>query len=311
MLSRRGIRIKVMQVLFSLNRDKEFTYKEASKRYWNSIDEAFNLYLFNLYILVEITRESLVDAKKRKSKHLPSDEDKTFSAKIYQNDLITSVEKDDKLQKTFKKLGFPDMVNKDYCKKIYQEYSESEAYHNYLAKASTNEDHLDILLDLYRMCRKHEFFVELMDDNFINWVDDKSVVIGTMKKNLKELAKENPEMYDNYYPDEDTTKTFGYLLLDKTYQDDEELLKIIKPSLKNWDHERLAVIDMILLKMALTEFVHCKTIPTKVTLNEYVEVSKLYSTPKSKDFINGVLDRLLKEMEESGKIVKEGRGLVN
>ena len=99
-------------------------------------------------------------------------------------------------------------------------------------------------------------------------------------------------------------------LLKRTFDDDGPLLEMIKPLLKNWDHERLAVIDMILLKMAIVELLEFKTIPTKVTLNEYVEVSKLYSTPKSKDFINGILDKVLRDLSEEGKIVKEGRGLI-
>ena len=132
-----------------------------------------------------------------------------------------------------------------------------------------------------------------------------------MKKTLKELPEVEATHFKAYYPDDETCKEFGEVLLTDTHKKDEELLKVIKPALENWDHERLAVIDMILLKMALVEFLECVTIPTKVTLNEYVEVSKMYSTPKSKDFINGILDKLLKDLEEEGKINKEGRGLVN
>lgn len=311
MLSRRGVRIKVMQVLFSLNRDEAFTFKEAKKRYWSSVEEAFSLYLFNLYGLIEIARQAVSDGKKRKSKHLPSDEDKTFSAKLFENDLIQSLETNKKLQQEFDQLNFTDKINTDYIKKIYNEFSANQAYKEYLAKASTNEDHLEILLELYRVCRKHEFYVEQMDDNFTNWLDDKSVVIGTIKKTLKDLPNGEATHFKTYYPDDETCKTFGYDLLESTHKQDEELLTVIKPALQNWDHERLAVIDMILLKMALVEFLHCETIPTKVTLNEYVEVSKMYSTPKSKDFINGILDKLLKDLEEAGKIKKQGRGLLN
>ena len=311
MLSRRGVRIKVMQVLFSLNRDDAFTFKEAKKRYWASIEEAFVLYLFNLYCLIQVSKESISDGEKRKSKHLPSDEDKTFTPKIYENDLIQALETNKKLQQQFEQLNFSDKINTDYVKKIYTEFSSNEAYKEYLAKASVKEDHLEVLLELFRVCRKHEFFIELMDDHFTNWLDDKSVVIGTVKKTLKELPEVEATHFKEYYPDDETCKAFGEVLLTDTYKKDEDLLKVIKPALQNWDHERLAVIDMILLKMALVEFLECVTIPTKVTLNEYVEVSKMYSTPKSKDFINGILDKLLKDLEEEGKINKEGRGLVN
>jgi len=310
MLSRRGIRIKVMQVLYSLNRDAEFEIKGAKKRYWESIEETFQLFLFNIYTLIQITQEAKTDAKKRKSKHLPSDLDKTFTPKLYNNDLIQSLVENKKLNEKFKQLSFEGKVNRDYSKKIYQQFLEVEAYTEYLSKASTNEDHLEILLELYRHCRKHDFFMESMDDNFTNWLDDKSVVIGTIKKVLKSLPVTENDFHMSYYPDVETTKEFGIELLTSSSKKDEELLTLIKPALKNWDHERLAVIDMILIKMALIEFMHCETIPTKVTLNEYVEVSKLYSTPKSKDFINGILDRLLKELDDAGKVKKEGRGLI-
>ena len=300
MLSRRGVRIKVMQVLFSLNRDEAFTLKEAKKRYWSSVEEAFTLYLFNLYCLIQISKESVVDGKKRKSKHLPSDEDKTFTPKLYENDLIQTLEQNKKLQQEFKSLNLSDKINLDYVKKIYTEFAANDSYKEYLAKASTNGDHLEILLELFRVCRKHEFFVEQMDDHFTNWLDDKSVVIGTIKKTLKELPEVEANHYKEYFPDDETCKTFGLKLLDSTEKKDKDLLSIIKPALQNWDHERLAVIDMILLKMALVEFLECETIPTKVTINEYVEVSKMYSTPKSKDFINGILDKLLKDLEAEG-----------
>lgn len=310
MLSRRGVRIKVMQVLFSLNRDQALTFAQAKKRYWESVEESYTLYLFNLYNLILVAKQSQADEKKRKLKHLPSDADKSFSPKLYENELIQTLEENKKLQQSFDQANFSEKVNLDYTKKIYQEFIDNEAYTDYLGKASTNDDHLDILLELFRVCRKHEFYLEQMDDNFTNWLDDKSVVIGTIKKTLKTLPAEDPLFFKSYYPDDETCKDFGFDLLEKCHKKDEDLLTVIKPALKNWDHERLAVIDMILLKMALVEFMHCKTIPTKVTLNEYVEVSKMYSTPKSKDFINGILDTLMKDLDAEGKIKKEGRGLV-
>lgn len=310
MLSRRGVRIKVMQLLYSLNRDQKLTYPEAKKRYWGSVEDAFGLYLFNLYIIKLIAEKAVTDEKRRKSKHLPTESDKSFTSKLYSNVIVQNITQNKSLEKEFEKLDFESKVNKDYLKKIYDEFSKTDAYLAYMDKACVEQDHQDILLELYRFCRKDEFFIEIMEDSFSNWFDDKSVVIGTMKKTLKRLPDEDDKFFLEYYPDDDATKDFGEKVLDVTHKNDESFLEIIKPSLKNWDHERLAIIDMILLKMALAEMKHCPTIPTKVTLNEYVEVSKLYSTPKSKDFINGVLDKLLKDLGDSGEINKEGRGLV-
>ena len=299
-----------MQLLFSLSRDQELSYKEAEKRYWEVIDSTFNLYLYNLYVISQVTALAEEVELKKKSKHLPTEEDKIFSAKIYQNEIIQNLVNNSKLQKKFKALNFEEISNKDYFKKIYDGFGKTDEYLSYLKNKSEKQDHLDILLELYRFCRKDEFFNELMEDNFSNWIDDKSVVVGTFKKSIKILPASDPKFYEVHFPDEETIKDFGSVLLKQTHKQDEDLLKIIKPSLKNWDHERLAVLDMIILKMAITELLHFPTIPTKVTLNEFVEVSKMYSTAKSKDFINGVLDKLMKDLVEEGKVKKEGRGLV-
>ena len=148
-----------------------------------------------------------------------------------------------------------------------------------------------------------------MEDHYGTWQDDKSVVIGSVKKTLKRLPEEKEDFIMEYYPADETVNEFGFQLLDNTLNGDDTLLKHIEPTLKNWDSERLAIIDMILLKMATSEFIFFESIPTKVTVNEYVDIAKNYSTAKSKDFINGVLDRIMKDFEESGLIKKSGRGL--
>lgn len=298
-----------MQLLYALSRDENLKIDQTTKRYFGSIDNTFNLYLLNLYALHRICGIAVEDEEKRKSKHLPSDYDKVFTPKIYTNSIIQSITDNAKLHKKFDKLHFENKANKDFCRKIYSEFSKCEEYKKYIESDSAKKDHLEILLELYRFCRKSEYFNEIMEDSYSEWVDDKSLIIGAIKKSIKKLPAED-EFYLNFFPEDETIKEFGQELLELSFEMDEELLEYIKPTLKNWDHERLAVIDMILLKMALIEFMHFKTIPTKVTLNEYVEVAKLYSTPKSKDFINGILDKILTELAEKGKIVKEGRGLV-
>ena len=126
---------------------------------------------------------------------------------------------------------------------------------------------------------------------------------------MKALPTEGA-FYQEHIPDEDTVKDFGEFLLEKTYYENEMLENLINPVLENWDSERVAIIDMILIKMGIVEMMNIKTIPTKVSLDEYVELSKNYSTDKSKEFVNGVLDKLLKNLIEQGHIIKEGRGLL-
>ena len=118
------------------------------------------------------------------------------------------------------------------------------------------------------------------------------------------------EFIRDFTEEDKLTFAFGEELLTKTYTNDLEILEIIKPMLKNWDAERVATVDMISLKMATAELLYFPTIPTKVTINEYVDISKMYSTDKSKEFVNGILDRLMKQLKDDGLIRKEGRGLV-
>lgn len=309
MLSRRSVRIKAMQLLFSVNRDQQLDVKEAKKRYWSSIEDTYRLYLLNLYVLLQVTGAATNDLKKRKSKRLPSELDKAFTDKLNNNSLIKNLEQNKLLKKKIKELGLNESLDKEYCHKIYLEFAKTDPYQEYIKKECTNKDHLDILLELYRFCRQNELFNEIMEDHYGTWQDDKSVVIGSVKKTLKRLPEIKEDFILDYYPADETVNEFGFQLLDNTLNGDDALLKHIEPTLKNWDSERLAIIDMILLKMATSEFIYFESIPTKVTINEYVDIAKNYSTAKSKDFINGVLDRIMKDFEESGLIKKSGRGL--
>lgn len=309
MLSRRNVRIKVMQMLYSMNRDKKLDFSHALLQYREGIKTSFELYLFNLLQFIRIAEYSKQDAAKKLAKLLPSEEDKRFTAKLAENDLLQSLTQNEGLNRLFRNHKLTDKLDKDTTRRIYAEFAKSDAYKAYIKQSNDEfKDHEKILLALYKHCSNDELFNELMEDNYPLWTDDKSLVVGALKKTLKALpAKEN--FFDDYRPTNETTKDFGETLLKNVCEKDEKLLELIEPTLKNWDAERVAVIDMILLKMALSELMNFPTIPTKVTLNEFVDISKMYSTEKSKDFINGILDRLLKKLNSDGLISKEGRGL--
>ena len=307
MLSRRSVRIKAMQLLFAVNRDHDLSVEEAKERYWTYIDDTFSLYLLNLVVIINVTKIAQKDLENRKKKHLPSDLDKIFKDKIYNNTLIKNLDLNAVLKKEIARLKVDEYVQKDYYDSMYNEFAKKEEYVNYITKESSNDDHLQILLELYRFCRQNELFNEIMEGYFGTWVDDKSVVVGAVKKTLKALPQEKDDFFFQYKSPDETVKDFGYNLFVRTIESDEELLKHIEPNLKNWESDRIAIIDMILMKMALCEMMGFNTIPTKVTINEYVEIAKNYSTAKSKEFINGVLDKIMKDLEEKGDIVKVER----
>ena len=311
MLSRRNVRIKVMQQLYSLNQDKELTFKDIKSAYRHSLLNAFHLYLLNLYSIIKVCSFAVEDATNRKKKHLKSEEDLKFSDKLYTNPLVKSLATNQFLQKRLKTDRIGEGIDEDIFRKIYKEFTKEEKYVKYIMEDDTSSENLvELLLELYRVCRRNELFNEIMDDHYSGWPDDKSLVIGAVKKTLKVLPSQ-ADFISEHLPDDETVTEFGETLLDKTYQSNSELDQLIKPVLVNWEAERIAIIDLILIKMAITEMVNIKTIPPKVTLNEYVELAKMYSTDKSQEFVNGVLDRLLKDLQEENKIIKEGRGLLD
>lgn len=311
MLSRRNVRIKVMQLLYSLSSDEKLTPSVLTQLYKRGVDKSFELLLFTLYLLMRISRIALEEEEKRKKKLLPKEEDRNFTPKLYENELIASLEASDILSKTIDKKGFSTKVDTDVLREIYRKFSKTEEYKNYLNSKSDTKAHMKALLDLFRFLRKNEIFTELLEDHYSNFEDDKSLIVGSVKRVLKELPDSERDVLSTHYPDDETWKEFGLNLLELTVENDHEITELINPVLENWDAERLATLDTILLKMALCEMLHFPSIPTKVTINEYLEVAKNYSTAKSKDFINGILDKLLTDLTASGKIVKKGRGLVD
>jgi len=311
MLSRRNIRIKVMQLLYSMDRDPELSFDNVLKGYRTSIGESFGLFLFAFKFFMDIANHAKREEATRHKKHLPSDEDRNFRAHLVNNPLVQSVIANPNYQATIlKKDKFPS-IDEDTIRRLYYDFAKKEEYIKYATSAApSNEEHQKILLSLFKHCYDSEVYCDILEDNYSAWIDDRSLVIGAIKKVIRELPTEE-NIFKKYAPSVETTEEFGLELLKYVRKNDEELAGIIHPKLKNWDAERVAVLDMILLKLALTELIIFSSIPKKVTLNEYLDISKIYSTDKSKDFINGILDRLMKELTKSGRIVKTGRGLMD
>jgi N utilization substance protein B len=298
-----------MQILYALGRDKSLKLDEALLRYRDKVDKSFALYLLNMCYLLKVVSYSFHDAKLKKSMFRPSEEDKKFSAKLAENPLSQSILKNEGFNRLLKYHKMEEKIDEENIRQLYSEFAKLPEYPAYLEKIeNTPAEHEEILLELYKFCTANENFNDLIEDEYSQWIDDKSLIVGSIKKTLKALPVAI-DFYEVYKPTAETTVDYGEVLLKKVFLEDKELLEVIEPTLKNWDADRVAIIDMILLKMALCELTTFPSIPTKVTLNEFVEIAKTYSTDKSKDFINGILDRLMKQLSNEGKIKKEGRGL--
>ena len=310
MLSRRNVRIKAMQMLYSMNQDKELGLEDVVRRYHANVKRSYDLYLFTLLSLTRVAEYAIQDKAKKISKLLPSESDKQFTAILGENELVQSLVRHEEYQRLLRQRKMPARIELDNIRLFYQDFAKLEEYHAYSRQDSyTADDHKEILLLLFKHLVNNEPFNDFLEDHYPNWIDDESLVVGAIKKTLKSLPVSDQPFFEEHMPNDETIQDFGERLLRTVIEEDEELLSIIEPTLRNWDADRVATVDMILLKMALSELLSFPSIPTKVTLNEFVEVSKIYSTDKSKDFINGILDRLMKQLEKDGKIQKEGRGL--
>jgi N utilization substance protein B len=299
-----------MQLLYSLDRDPGVTPKELLKSYDKSVDLAYESLLFNLFLLLEVFHQAVADRDNRHAKLRPGADDPLWNAKLYENELVQSLVRNPSLQTYFKKRFGSIKPDQDLMMKIYKTFSKTQAYRDYVLGETDEAAHRSFLLDTYRDLRKNEIYEEIIDEQYSFWLEDKSLVIGALKKIIKQLPEPDEKFYEQFLPDDETVIEFGRRLLEVTMEQADVLEKLIEPTLKNWEMERLAILDVIIIKMALVEFIYFPTIPTKVTLDEYVDISKEYSTPKSKDFVNGILDTLMKSLLEEGNIKKEGRGLL-
>ena len=248
MLSRRNVRIKVMQVLYATGRDVSTSKNNALKHYRKLIDDTFVLYLLNLAILERVSSYAKEDKLAKGRKLRPSDKDRAFSAELATNELIHSLSKNVRLLSLRQKHGFSTTLDADTIRKLYLAFDKEDVYQDYLKKAAKEkEDHIALLLDLYKFLYKHEVFTDLLLDHFPLWEDDKSLVVGAMKKTIKSLPA-SEDFLDAFLPDEETVKVFGEEMLLKTMTANEELLAIIQPNLNNWYADRVVILDMMKIK---------------------------------------------------------------
>lgn len=310
MLSRRNVRIKVLQVIYGGNIIHDAPERYLSN-YLKSINQSLEVLAFHLQVFKKVLRFSMTDAENRKHKMLPSEEDLAFTPILNNNELSEMLAKSSALEIFARKFHTDTKIEQDLIKKLYFDFAKDPTYVSYYMNPDvTIDDHVSMFLFVYKSILKNVLFIEALEDHFNSWDDDESLIIGAMKKIIKSLTKDHLDFFKDYLPDDETVKEFGETLLNETVRNDKMLVELINPFLENWDMERVAAIDLIMLKMAVIEILKLESIPTKVTLNEYVEISKLYSTDKSKEFVNGVLDRIITKLNKENKIIKTGRGLL-
>lgn len=302
MLSRRNVRIKVMQVLYAGQRQEMVSPKAYDSLLMQFVRNTFQLYLLNLLIIQRVCEYAKHDLATRRAKFRPSDEDKAFKAILANNPAIRSLSDNNELSRAYDSYGVRSMVDADQIQSLYREFLQTETLQAYLSADNTDAaPTIEMLLKLYKWLQSQELFLNMVEDHFPLWTEDKSLVVGAIKKTIKSMPLEQ-YFFQAYEEQGEAVDDFGRPLLKFVVSTDTQLLDRIKTVLQNWDAERVAIIDMILIKMAMGEFLQFPKIAPEVTMNEYVDISKAYSTDKSREFVNGVLDNLHKALAKEGLV---------
>lgn len=312
MVNRRHIRIKVMQSIYAVIQSKSDDLKKQEKFLLFNMHKTKELYVLQLLFLVEVKNLAKEHIAIRKKKYLATDKDRNPNMKFTENQVIRSIEESKEINefKSSKKLDIW-KDNREYVRLVVDDLVESKEYADYLStiESSFEEDKKIVNYLFKEILAPNEKLFDFYESMNLGWVDDYPLVNTMILKTIKQLKIggifELKELAIN--PDDEE---FQIDLFRKTILHQDEFTADVDEKTPNWDTERIADIDMILIKMALTEFVYFPSIPTKVTINEYIEIAKDYSTTKSSYFINGVLDKLLKDYNNQGRLNKIGRGLL-
>ena len=303
MLSRRQIRLKVMQSLYSYYSLSNLKVK-VKKDHLFEVSHLTNLFYLFIKILVRTSDFSKEFHVSNKKKFFPTEKDLNPNYNFFENKFL-KIFKNDKFFKYFKDINEISEklnINHDLDRKFFIEIYKSELYANYTKsnKTTYNTDSNFILQVLKNIFPQYAFLKELLFEENVYWIDDYEAVLIFLINKIKNNEKVESFKISSPFKNSDD-KSFFTFLYEKTIEKNKDFDKIIEKNSANWDLERIATIDMILLKMGLTEFFYLKDLPYKVTLNEYIEISKSYSTRKSSKFINGVLDNILLSSEEIRK----------
>ncbi len=315
MLTRRHIRVKVMQSIYALIQSKDDSLEKQKKFLGVSIENMYSLYLLLLSLLIEVHQMAENKLKLSSKKYLAATgEELPYKEKFVANKLLLQLVNNEQLKEELEIRKLDNWyLNEEYVKLIYKSILESEKYLKYMySKDNSYDKDKELIVDLFKeIIAPNEKIYDYFEDDKLTWVDDIPIVNTYLLKHLKK-AKENSR--DAFFlPSlikDDEDMQFAQKLLSKTLLTNADLEKEIEGKTPNWDKDRIADIDAILMKMAICELLNFSSIPEKVTINEYLEIAKEYSTPKSSIFINGILDKLVKEYKKEGKLNKIGRGLL-
>lgn len=297
-----------MQTLYTLSTlENEVKPGEPQKLLQQHFDQTRSLLIYLTWFLTEVIRYAETDAHQKASKHLPTEQDLNVNTKIAGNELLWKMLGDPALKEQFA-TEKPELTlqqvqsdDTDLVRKIYLQLAESTEYKAYIAQPGRDKSEEKKIIEfiLNDLLLANEIFISHIEENFPNWDDDGEMVVQLLVGYIQK-----PGSYNFKQMMSADKQEFAKNLLQAVIDKDEHLQSLIVPKLKNWDPERIALLDMVMMKMGVAEFLYFETIPPKVTINEYIDLAKDYSTAQSGQFVNGILDNIHKELVQQGKMQK-------
>ncbi len=309
MLNRRFLRIKVMQSLYSFFQHEKADKVQFEKEMFKSLDKIFELYLSILGLVSDIHHVALVMMDENKNKRLPNSSDLDPNLKFVKNSLLIGISENKDLKAQIEKRKISWQNDFDVVRKLFVEIRNGEAYKAYMESTSTDliEDRDFVIAIITEHLSENEVLISLFEEKNIHWADDTFVAFNSVIRNFEDFNGEFK--LSPLLKDEKDDMEFMSELFKKTIMYRQQFEEMIGRHTQNWEVERIANMDMLLMQMALAEIMYIPNVPVKASLNEYIDISKEYSTPNSKVFVNGVLDKIIAELKRDNRISKTGRGL--
>lgn len=295
-----------MQTLYAMDTMEQETVKPgtAMSLLNEKLDQTCQIFTYLLYTMARVAQYAETDAQQRASKHLPSAEDLSVNTKVAGNDFVFQVMNDKGFLVNLDTWKLRRLEDTELIRKLYNQLAETDTYKAYIAAPSRDRvSEKNIVEFIFSdILEKSDHFIQHMEDNFLHWGDDADMM-GILVGNY--LSK--PQLFNFLQLISREKLEYARDLLSTVLNKKEYCLELIRPKLQNWDPERIASVDMLLMEMGVCEFLYFPTIPTKVTINEYIDLAKAYSTPQSGQFVNGILDNILKDLVQANLIEKTDR----
>lgn len=314
MLNRRYLRIKVYHALYAFWQSDDASAARVEKEMLNSIERITDLYLALLLTVGELRHIALLRMEERRRKRLPTQQDLEPNRRFVDHPLVVTIAESDRLATECARHKVSWVGHAELFSKLFREVEADEGYQAFMNDpAPDRRKDQDFLVRLFtELIANHESLQDVFESRSIHWMEDLDLAAAMVKRTLEHMREEDGGrlVLEDLERDGSEDSGFARTLYRRTLEMSDEHEVAIAARSSNWESDRIALSDMILMKMALAEARAFEQVPVKVTLNEYIEIAKAYSTPKSKNFINGVLDKLFQEMRADGRIRKVGRGLL-